>query len=60
MQLLQAFNTGEQEKCKTSEGLFEVRYKKIQPHHNKTILSLQYCKLKREESGSAEEHMGWL
>ena len=47
---MQTLNYQEQEKYKTSVGLFKVLSQKFKPQHNKIILSLQYCKLIREQS----------
>ena len=57
---VQTLKDKKQEKCKTNAGLFGVLDEKSKPQHNKTLLSLQYCKLVREEKGSAEKLMGWL
>ena len=51
--LMQTLNDSKQEKCKISAGMLEVLNEKFKPQHNKTILSLQYCKLIREENKSA-------
>ena len=42
-------NIKQQEKCKTSTELFIILNKEFSPQHNETILSLQYCKLIREQ-----------
>ena len=36
-------------------GPFEVLSETFKPQHNETILSLQYCKLRREQSENVEE-----
>ena len=41
-------------------GLFEVKSEKFKPQCNETILSLQYCKLIRQQSEQAEELVGYL
>ena len=48
LQLIQAFTNSEKEACKTEEGLFATLSEKFKPQHNETILSLQYCKLKKK------------
>ena len=58
LQFMQIFNDTEQEKCRPSAGLFEVASEKFKPQHNETILSMQYCKLTREQNENAEEWMG--
>ena len=40
--------------------LFSVHNEKFRPLHKKTILSLQYCKLSREEKENTKEWMGRL
>ena len=50
-------NDEEQEKYKTSAGLFGVLSDKFKPEHNEMILSLQYCKLAIEQNEEAEN--GW-
>ena len=57
---VQTFNNNEQEKCKTSSGLFEVLSEKLKPQHNETVSSLRYSKQIREEKENAEEWMGHL
>ena len=49
-----------QEKYKPSSGLFEVLCEKFDPWYNDTILSLQYCKLVRDEKESTEAWIGHL
>ena len=48
LQLIQTFTKSEKEACKTAEGMFTMLCKKIALQHHETILSLQYCKLKRK------------
>ena len=57
---VQTLNKREEEKCKTSLGLFEVLNDKFEPQHNKTMLLLQYCKIVREVQDKAEEWIGSL
>ena len=45
----------EQEKCKTTMGLFEVLRKYLTPQHNKIVLSLKYCQLITKQSKNTEE-----
>ena len=59
MTRMQTLNDREQEKCETNSGLFEVLNEKFKYHNNRTILSLQYCKLIREEK-SVQEWIGHL
>ena len=47
LRFVQTLNDREQEKCKTSSGLFEVLSEKLRLQHNETILTLQYCNLVR-------------
>ena len=47
LQFMQTLNDEDQEKCKTSMGLFKVLSEKIKPKHNKTIISLLYCQILR-------------
>ena len=54
LQFTETLNDGEQEKYKTSMGLFKVLSKEFNPQHNDTILSLQYCKPIRGQNESAE------
>ena len=42
--------------CSTLEGLFKTQ----QPQFNKTIKSLQFCKLSRQDGESTEELIGRL
>ena len=48
------------EKCNTSLGLFEVFSEQFKSKLSETILSLQYCKLIRQQSENAEEWMNCL
>ena len=50
----------EQEKCRTSTGLFEVLNEKFKPQYNETIVPLQYCTLIRDQNKNAKERMGHL
>ena len=45
---MQTLDNKEKEKCRTSKGLFQVLNEKLKSQHNKTMLSLPYCKLIRE------------
>ena len=56
----QTLHDGEQEKCKTWSGMFEVLNEKFKLQHNKTMLSLQYFKLGGEERECLKEWMGHL
>ena len=47
LQLIQKFTNSEKEACKTVQGIFFLLGKKFKLHHNKNILPLQYCKLKK-------------
>ena len=55
---MQTLNDEEKEKCRTSTGLFEVLSAKFRTHDNETNLSLQYCKLVKEQNGNAKEWIG--
>ena len=50
----------EKEKCQKRMGLCEVLSYKFKLHHNKTPLSLHYCKLKSKQVKNAEEWVGYL
>ena len=50
----------EKEICRTAEELFSMLGEKFKPQKNKTILSLQYCKLKRKGHESTQEWIGRL
>ena len=50
----------EQEMCSMVEGKFDSINNIYWPQHNETIKSLQFCKLSRKSSESAEERMGRL
>ena len=52
---MQTSNDEEQEKCKTSIALFAVLSENFKLQHNETILSVQYCKLIRQQSENAQE-----
>ena len=60
LQFMQALNDEEQEKCKASMGLSEVLCEKFKLQNNDTMLSLQYCKLIRQQNENGEEWMGHL
>ena len=60
LRFVQTLNDEEQEKSKTSLGLFEVLGNKFKPQHNEMILQLKYCKLVKKQSTNAEEWMGYL
>ena len=40
----------EQERCNTMEGIFTTLNNKFKPQYNKTIKSLQFCKLGRHDT----------
>ena len=48
------------EKFKSSVAILNIPNDKLRCQHNETILSLQYCKLSREEHESAKDQMGQL
>ena len=41
-----------------STGLFKVLSDKFKPQHNEMILSLQYCKLVRQQKENTKEWIG--
>ena len=53
---MQAINEIEKKKCR-SAWLFEVLSDNLKPQHNKTMLSLKYCKLARVWNENVEN--GW-
>ena len=60
LRFIQTLMDKDQEKCKSSSGLFKVLSVKLKPQHNEMILVLQDCKLVREENETAKEWMGHL
>ena len=60
LRFVQTLNDEEEEKCKTSSGLFEVLNGEFRPQQNEMILSLQYCRLSREINRNVKEWMGHL
>ena len=50
-------NLLEKEACKTAYGLFSTLGEKFKLHQKETIVSLQYCKLKRKSLESSQEWM---
>ena len=50
----------EKDMCSTLEGLFQILTNKFRPHFNETIISLQLCKLSRQDGENVEECMGRL
>ena len=60
LRFTQTLNDTEQEICRTSTGQFEVPSKKFSLQHNKTVVSLQYCKLTRKQDEAVKEWMGHL
>ena len=59
LRFVETLNGKKQEKCQTCFGLLKVLSAKFKMQHDETIVSLQYCKLVREEE-SAEELMDHL
>ena len=57
---LQFIQTLEQEAYETIKKLFNTLSEKFKQQHNKTILTLQYCKLVWHSDESAEEWMDTL
>ena len=49
LRLVQTLNDREQEKCKTSSGLFEVLNEEFKLQQNETILSLQYFQFRERK-----------
>ena len=47
-------------KVSNKHGLFEVLNEKFKLQHNATILSLQYCKLIKEQNKNGKEWMDHL
>ena len=50
----------EKQACDTSQGLIDTLAKKLRPHYNETIESLQFRQLCRHKGENAEEWMGRL
>ena len=60
VRFMQTLNDKEQGNCRTSAGLFELLSDKFKSKYNETILSLQYCKLLREQNEDAKGWIGYL
>ena len=60
LQFLESLIQEEQDSCKTVDGLFETLDSKFRPQHNKTILSLQYYKVRRQSKEDIEQWIGEL
>ena len=58
LRFVQTLTDNEQEKFKVSSDLFTLS-EKFKPQHNETILSLQYCKLIKEEKTIVLRN-GWV
>ena len=56
--LTETFFQKGKEKCKATKGLFSVLSKNIKPHHNHTIISWQYQKLKCKSKSLPRS--GWV
>ena len=52
--------TGSRRNAKQDHGCLRCQKEKFKLQHNETILSLQSCKLIREDKGSTEEWMGCI
>ena len=48
LHLIHTFTSSKKEACKTAERLFATLGEKFRPQQYETIMSLQYCKLKRK------------
>ena len=57
MQFIQTLTNAKKGACRSATGLFNVLKEKFWPQLNEVILSLQYSKLQRKESESAQEWM---
>ena len=57
---LESLTEAEKQACNTPQGLFDTLAAKFKPQFNETIKSLQFRKLYRFDSESAEEWMGRL
>ena len=58
LKFLEALTQDKQEPYITVEDLFETLNSKFGSQHNNTILSLQHCKLSRQNNETAEQWMG--
>ena len=54
LHLMQTLDDEEEEKSKTSIGLFKVLIENFKPQHNETLLSLQYCKQRKQSKNPKE------
>ena len=57
LKFVQTLNSEEEEKCKTSSGLFEVLNDKFKPEHNKQYYHYNIFKLTREQNENVGELM---
>ena len=57
---VQTLKKEKQDKYRTNTGLFEVLGEKFKLQDNKTVLSLQYCKVIGEQNEKSEEWIGHL
>ena len=53
-------NDDEKVRWKTRSGLLEVLSDKLKPQNNEMMVSLQYCKLTRQQNENADKWTGWL
>ena len=62
LQFIELHPHAEKDTCNTLEDLLEILTNQFRPQFNKTIKSLQFCKLSRQNGENAEEWMGrlWL
>ena len=60
IRFVQNLNDQEQEKCKTSKGLFKVTRSRVKPQHTEMILSLQHYKLIGRQNENDEIWKGHL
>ena len=62
LQFTESLTEAEKDSCSTLEGLFIILTNKFKPQFNKTLKSLQFCKLITQNRANTEEWMGrlWL
>ena len=60
LQFLESLTNEEKVTCNMLEELFETLTNTFSPQFNETFISLQCCKLSRQDEESAEEWMGRL
>ena len=60
LKFIESLASEEKDTCSTLEGLFKILTNKFRLQFNETIISLQFCKLSRQDGENAEEWIGRL